>query len=186
MLQTSSPAPGEYQRPRPTPVFACSDDGPKASQPHPPRSPCSRAISPILSSSADRHLYGWLLAAGGVPQDLAGICHSHWSELGDSASKRVTRQCVEVVESSYALGRYPVVLRRQLQLRHHPSSSPGQRGDYDRTDSVGDGVASEDQHRAVSARCGCKPDFTALHWPNPTSPLPDPNPRSWPGPFHRR
>ena len=57
----------------------------------------------------ERHLRKWLLAAGGVPQDLAGFCHSNWSELGNSASKRVTRQFVEVVESSYALGGHPVV-----------------------------------------------------------------------------
>lgn len=71
------------------------------------------------------------LAAGCVPQDLAGLRHADRSQLGDLASERVARQRVEVVEGGDALGRYSVILWRQLQLRDHTAPSPGQSGHDD-------------------------------------------------------
>ena len=47
---------------------------------------------------------------------------------------------------------------------------PSQGSDDHRTDAVSNGIAGQNQDRTVASRCRCKPDFTSLHPPSPTSP----------------
>ncbi len=47
---------------------------------------------------------------------------------------------------------------------------PSQGRDDHRTDAVSNGIAGQNQDRTVASRCRCKPDFTSLHPPSPTSP----------------
>lgn len=117
-------------------------------------------------------------AACGIPKHLASLCHANRSELGDSAAKRTTRQGVQIVEGGDTLGWHPIGFRRQLQLGHDSAPYPGQSRYNHRSNSIRNGVPSQNKNRSVTAWRGRKPDLTALHQPNPTNPLPDPNQRS--------
>ena len=47
---------------------------------------------------------------------------------------------------------------------------PSQRSDHDRADAVSNWIPGQNEYWTIASRCCCKPDFTPLHRPSPTSP----------------
>ena len=121
---------------------------------------------------------GWSvtwLAAGGVSQDAARFGHAGGPELGDTPSKRVFGQGVQVVEVGDTSCGHSVEVWCQFQLGDQAADDARDGSDHNRTDPISDWVPSENQYRAITTRSSGEPDLTPLHQPNPTNPLPDPS-----------
>ena len=109
-----------------------------------------------------------LLAAAAecVGQSDASFVESRWTKHRDASAKRRSGERVEVVERNDAVLFEPIT-KAQPQFRRQPADRRCQTGHDDGVDTVGDGVACEDQNRTISAPSDIgKPDLAPFHWLN--------------------
>lgn len=85
---------------------------------------------------------------------------------------------MNIVEVDDAVAGNVIVGGCEFEFGHQSATSARQSRHYNRAYPVCDGVSGEHQYRAVSARGGGKPQFTAPHRPNQPNPPPVPSAQS--------
>ncbi len=88
---------------------------------------------------------------------------------------------MDVIEVDHTIGRNPIGISRQSQLRDQAPFRPGQHSNHYRSNPIRQWVASQDQDRAIPAGGIRKPNVTPQHRPSLSNPRPGPSQQHLPG-----